>query len=280
MLRLLSEVNHRPANFQTMNANNLLSPALLHAMAIFIVTLTVVQVAAYTGVIALAARRTALAPRAQFALPLMVAGFLAAWLAWAALAVQQPVVTPEPPPIAADLNLALLLKMGVFFSLGVAALTLSKSLRAVYAATPPAWLIGVQIYRVAGLMFLWPFLAYRALPTSFATIAGVGDMLVGLAALPVVLALIRKQPRAHAYAVAWNYLGILDFVSAVTAAVLSGSTNIGHFPLVIVQVFIVPLGILAHITSLLNLSATRGSVPVGGTPILNNERQSPLAQNL
>jgi hypothetical protein len=231
-------------------------------------------------VIALAARRTALAPRAQFALPLTVAGLLAAWLAWAALAVQQPVVTPEPPLVAADLNLALLLKMGVFFSLGIAALILSKSLRAVYRATPPAWLIGVQIYRVAGVMFLWPFLAYGALPISFAMIAGVGDILAGLAAPLVVLALIRKQPRAHAYAVAWNYFGILDFVFAVAAAVLSRSTNIGHFPLVIVQVFIVPLGLLAHITSLLNLSASRASVAVGGTPISSNERQAPLARNL
>src|SRR5205814_6499009 len=128
--------------------------------------------------------------RAQFSLPPAVAVLPAGWPAWAALAVQQPVVTPEPPPIAADLNPALLLKMGVFFSLGVAALILSKSLRVVYSATPSAWLIGVQIYRVAGVMFLWPFLAYGALPTSFAMIAGVGDILTGLAAPFVVLALI------------------------------------------------------------------------------------------
>jgi len=72
------------------------------------------------GVIALAARRTALPPRAQFALPLTVAVLLAAWLAGAALAVYQPVVTPEPPPIAGDQNPALLPKMAVFFSLGIA----------------------------------------------------------------------------------------------------------------------------------------------------------------
>ena len=239
-----------------MITNDLLSPALLHAMAVFIVALTVLQVAAYTGVIALVARRTPLTLRGQIAVPLLVAALLAAWLAWAVLAVPEPVVTPEPPSTGVE-NVELLAKMGIFFFLGVVALFSLKSLRALCTATPPAWLIGVQIYRVAGVMFLWPFLASGALPTSFALIAGSGDILVGLAAPLVVLALIRNHPRAHARAVAWNYFGILDFVVAVTAAVLSGSTNIGRFPLVIVPVFIVPVGILAHIYSLRNLAATR-----------------------
>jgi hypothetical protein len=239
-----------------MITNDLLSPALLHATAVFIIALTVLQIAAYTGVIALVARRTALTQRTQFAVPLLMAALLASWLGWAVLAVREPVVTPEPPSTGVQ-NLELLLKMGVFVSLGIVALFSSKSLRALYAATPPAWLIGVQIYRVAGVMFLWPFLAAGALPTTFALFAGIGDILTGLAAPFVVLALARNHPRAHARAVVWNYFGILDFLVAVTAAVLSGSTNIGHFPLVIVQLFIVPVGILAHIYSLRNLAATR-----------------------
>ena len=72
-----------------------------------------------------------------------------------------------------------------------------------------------------------------------------------------MLALIRNHPRAQARAVAWNCFGLLDFVVAVVVAVLSGSTNIGRFPLVIVQLFVVPVGILAHIYSLRNLAATR-----------------------
>lgn len=239
-----------------MITNDLLSPALLHAMAVFIVALTVLQIAAFTGVIALAARRAALTQRAQFAVPLLIAASLAVWLGWAVLAVREPVVTPEPPSTGVQ-NVEVLLKMGAFVFLGIVALFSSKSLRALFAATPPAWMIGVQIYRMAGVMFLWPFLAAGALPTSFALFAGIGDILSGIAAPLVVLALVRNHPRAHSWAVAWNYFGILDFVVAVAVAVLSGSTNIGHFPLVIVQVFIVPVGILAHIYSLRNLAATR-----------------------
>ena len=243
-----------------MITNDLFSPALLHATAVFIIALTILQVAAYTGVIALVAQRARLAPRVQFAVPLLVAASLAAWLGWAVLAVRDPVVVPEPP--ATDVqNLESLLIMGVFFCLGTGALLASRSMRALFAATPPAWMIGVQIYRVAGVMFLWPFLAVGALPAMFALVAGIGDMLIGFAAPFVALALVRNHPRAHARAVAWNYLGIFDFVVAVAAAVISRSTNIGHFPLVIVQLFIVPVGILAHLYSLRNLAATRVVAP-------------------
>src|SRR5579885_2899182 len=136
-------------------ANNLLSPALLHAAAVFIVALTVLQVAAYAGIVALAARHTALTPRARLVGPLMVAASLAAWLGWAVLAVREPVVLPEPLSTGVQ-NPELLLKMGIFVSLGIVALFSSKSLRGLYASTPPAWLIGLQTYRVAGVIFLWP----------------------------------------------------------------------------------------------------------------------------
>jgi len=241
-------------------ANNLLSPALLHAAAVFIVALTVLQVAAYAGIVALVARHAALTPRARFVVPLIVAASLAAWLGWTVLAVREPVVLPEPLSTGVQ-NPELLLKMGIFASLGIVALFSSKSLRGLYASTPPAWLIGLQTYRVAGVIFLWPFLASGALPTTFALIAGVGDILTGLAAPFVALSLARDEPHSHARAVAWNCFGILDFVVAVTAAMLSRSTNIGHFPLVIFPLFVVPVGLLAHIFSLRNLAATRDPAP-------------------
>src|SRR5258708_4417145 len=243
-----------------MATNESLSPALLHAMSILIVTICVLQIAAFSGVITLVARNAALTSRAKFGVPLLIAASLAAWFGWAVLAVHEPVVAPEPPSAGVG-NFEFLIKMSFFFVIGIAALFSSKSMRALYAATPPAWLIGVQVYRVAGVMFLWPFLASGALPTTFALFAGIGDIITGFAAVFVVLALVRNHPRARASAVAWNYFGIVDFVAAVAAAVLSRSTNIGHFPLVVVQLFIVPLGILAHIFSLRNLTATLDSPP-------------------
>jgi hypothetical protein len=48
-------------------------------------------------------------------------------------------------------------------------------------ADPPPWLIGIQLYRVLGLNFLVLY-ALGRLPAEFALPAGVGDVIVGLAA--------------------------------------------------------------------------------------------------
>jgi hypothetical protein len=104
-------------------------------------------------------------------------------------------------------------------------------------------------------MFLWPFLAAGALPAGFALPAGIGDTLTGIAAPVVALLVVRNRSRAHAWAVAWNLFGILDLVVAPISAVLSRTTNVGRFPLVVVPLFLgPPLGILTHICSLRNLA--------------------------
>lgn len=245
-----------------MTNDTLLSPSLLDAVAIFLVAVSVLMVAAHTGFLALAARRTTLAARTQFIAPLFAAVLLSAWLGWAVLAVRERVVTPEPLALPGQVlqNPALLIEMAAFVTLGVGVLFASKTMRVLNAAMPPAWLIGVQVYRVAGVMFLWPFLAGGALPALFALCAGIGDVLTGIAAPFVAMAVARNRPGAQAWAVRWNWFGILDLVVATATAVLSHSTNVGRFPIVIVPLFLgPPLGILAHIYSLRNLAVTRAS---------------------
>src|SRR5258708_121525 len=148
--------------------------------------------------------------------------------------------------------------MAVFVAAGIAMLFGSKTMRTLNTAMPPAWLIGVQTYRVAGALVLWPFLAADAVPAGFAWPAGVGDTLTGLAAPFVAWAVARNRPGARTWAVAWNWFGLIDLIVAPTAAVLSQSTNIGRFPLVIVPLFLgPPLGILTHVYSLRNLRTNR-----------------------
>jgi len=246
-----------------MSPNQILTPGLLHAVSVFIVALSALMIAAHTGILALAARRTTLPALTQLFAPVLVAALLAGWLGWAVLAVRAPVVAPEPPPLAQRVaqNPALLLEMAAMVVAGIVALYASKTMRTLNAATPPAWLIGVQLYRVAGAMFLWPFLADGALPALFALPAGIGDALTGLAAPFVAWGIAHDRPGAHARAVAWNWFGILDLIVAPATAVLSGTTNIGHFPLVIVPLFLgPPLGILTHIYSLRNLAVHRARV--------------------
>jgi hypothetical protein len=234
------------------------------------------MIAVHTSFLALAARRTTLAPRTQFLAPLLAGALLAGWLGWAVLAVPARVVTPEPLSLPGQVvqNPGLLIEMAAFTALGIGVIFGSKTMRTLNAATPPAWLIGVQVYRVAGVMFLWPFLAKGALPPLFALCAGIGDVLTGAAAPFVARAVARNQPGAHAWAVRWNWFGILDLVVAVATAVLAHSTNVGRFPLVIVPLFLgPPLGILTHLYSLRNLALARGTstssntnrVPAAGT---------------
>ena len=243
-----------------MNGSELISPALLSAVSFFVVGLGILMVAVHTGILALAAQSTPLSPSLKIGTPLVAGALLAAWLGWALLAESARVVVPELPAVAGRIvqRPMLLLAMSGMVALGIAVLFVSKTIRTINAATPSAWLVGVQLYRVAGVMFLWPFLAGNALPAGFALPAGIGDMLTGIAAPFVALALARHRPGARAAAVAWNWFGILDLIVAPVAAVLTQSTNIGRFPLLIVPLFLgPPLGILTHIYSLRNLAVNR-----------------------
>lgn len=242
--------------------DTLLSPSLLNAVATSIIAVAVLMVAAHTSLLALTARRTTLAPRTQFLVPLLAAGLLAGWLGWAVMAVPERVITPEPLALPGQVlqNPGLLIEMAAFVTLGVVVLFASKTMRVLNAATPPAWLIGLQVYRVEGVIFLWPFLAGGALPALFALCAGIGDVITGIAAPFVALAVARNRPGARVWAVLWNCFGILDLVVATATAVLSHSTNIDRFPLAIVPLFLgPPLGILTHLYSLRNLAVTRAS---------------------
>src|SRR5271167_3573358 len=60
----------------------------------------------------------------------------------------------------------------------------SRTMALVIDATPLSWLVAVQTYRVAGVVFLILFSMHQ-LPAQFALPAGKGDVLVGLLAVPV-----------------------------------------------------------------------------------------------
>ncbi|HZY64043.1 MAG TPA: hypothetical protein VFE38_16115 [Edaphobacter sp.] len=128
-------------------------------------------------------------------------------------------------------------------------------------AIPQQWLVGIQLYRVLGVVFLILY-AMNKLPAAFAIPAGVGDVLVGLAAPSVALAVIRKSPNADRLLRRWNFLGLADLAVALTTGFLTSPSPvqllarnhpnelITQYPLVIVPVFLVPIAILLHMASL------------------------------
>ncbi len=159
-------------------------------------------------------------------------------------------------------SIALLLTVGTFL------LYRSSMVNAVLATIPLPWLMGVQMYRAVGFIFLLLYVQGR-LPGEFALPAGWGDVAIGLAA-PVVAYIFHKRYRWSCLAAwSWNVIGILDIAVAVSTGFLSSpspyqtlaletpNTLITVFPLVLVPLVAVPLSILLHVAALKRLSAAR-----------------------
>ncbi len=138
------------------------------------------------------------------------------------------------------------------------------SFRRVIEAIPQQWLVGLQLYRTEGIIFLALY-SIGSLPAAFAIPAGVGDVLVGLFAPLVAFAYLRKWPNANTLLRIWNLLGIADLVTAITTGFLTSPSPlqvlaldkpnhlISQYPLVMIPVFLVPLAILLHLASLQKL---------------------------
>ncbi|MGO8953908.1 MAG: hypothetical protein ACLPWS_16770 [Rhodomicrobium sp.] len=158
--------------------------------------------------------------------------------------------------------------------LGTVLLTRSRRVAAILDATPASWLMGVQVYRVLGFVFL-ALLARGLLPAEFALPAGIGDILVGLTGLALAFWLPSGSALSRKAAYGWNVLGLADLVIAVATGFLTSpgplqqlaldhpNLLITAYPLVMVPAFAVPLAIILHILSLWQLNRQSESVAGG-----------------
>jgi len=146
-------------------------------------------------------------------------------------------------------------------AIGYLAFLASRSVRSVFDEIPLHWMIGVQLYRALGVVFLVEW-SLGVLPGAFALPAGIGDMAIGLAAPLVAMRLKRGASNARSGAILWNVLGIADLVVAVTMGVLTApgplhrlaldtpNNAIAMLPLVLVPTIAVPFSLLLHFISL------------------------------
>lgn len=140
----------------------------------------------------------------------------------------------------------------------------SPTIGLIIDAIPQQWLVGVQIFRVLGGIFLVLY-AMGKMPGVFAWPAGTGDLLVGVLAAVIAVAYARGLRVNSNLVMLWNILGITDLVIAVVTGFASSPSAIQAtafdqpnelitmFPLALVPAFLVPLWILLHIASLTKL---------------------------
>jgi hypothetical protein len=113
------------------------------------------------------------------------------------------------------------------------------------------------------------------LSAPFAPAAGWGDIITGVAAIPVAALAAARPDGARRVLAAWNAFGALDLLVAVTLAFLSapgtpyrvytegpGTVVMTTMPWILAATFLVPLYFLTHVTIAARLRLSRfASVP-------------------
>ena len=143
----------------------------------------------------------------------------------------------------------------------------SSTMARVLDAVPQHWLIGVQLYRALGAIFLVLY-GTGKLPGLFAWPAGLGDVLVGVLAPVVAVAYARGPDKNEDLVSAWNIFGIVDLIVAVASGFSTSPSPfqlfafdqpnqlVSTFPLVLIPTFLVPVSVLLHIASMTKLRRT------------------------
>lgn len=133
--------------------------------------------------------------------------------------------------------------------------TASRTFRQFVLSLNPSALTIAETWRIGGITFV-TLEVFHILPGVFAQPAGWGDVFIGLTA-PFVAFYLARPGHKSAF-IAWNILGMLDLVSAVTLGVLS-SNAVGVLrpsvstdamtvlPLSLIPTFAVPLLFIVHI---------------------------------
>jgi len=218
----------------------------------FMLTATFGLSAVVLAVLALVLKRVDWPTQARVRTWLAVAVVLLGWQLVVLWLARTGFFVASPDQYGAGILVAIVLPTVLGFSLFAVPGRLSR----VIEATPLAWLVGIQFYRVVGAVFLvlW---AGGYISGVFAIPAGGGDLLIWIAAVVVGVMLTRAAVTPRAAAV-WNTLGIADLIVAVTMGFLSAPGHlqllamdhpnemITAYPLVLVPLFGVPLSLILH----------------------------------
>jgi hypothetical protein len=232
-------------------------PAIPWYLTLTVLATNLILAVAVWSILSSAAGRSGLPPATQRRARAAFAVFLAAWLGAALL------LAPAPESLLArdPFYLTPLIPLFVVLPSAIALLALRQSpaFRRILAGTSLPALIGVQLYRAIGVVFLI-LLALGQVPAYFALPAGWGDIAIGLTAPIVALMLARGARIGRPLAMAWSALGLLDLMVAVGMGTgllvpllapalgprVPSAAAMGVFPMILVPAFLVPVSVLLH----------------------------------
>jgi len=142
-------------------------------------------------------------------------------------------------------------------AVGGAALLFAR-VREALLALPVTLLVGLNTIRIVGGFMLLLALQGR-LSGPFPQLAGWGDVIVGLTAIPLTVAAARNLSGNRGAVLAWNIFGTLDLVTAVSLGVASapgspiqifggtiGSTAMWSLPWSNIPTLLVPFYLITH----------------------------------
>lgn len=229
--------------------------------AAFLVLVMAVGAAVLAGVRALAGRP----PHATAHAAVTAAGALAGWLALSGLLAHLDLLVfhPTRPPLVLALVLVPILA-------GLASARSQRG-RAWLAATPAAWLIGLQAFRLPLELLLWRLHAEGLMPARM-TFAGRNfDILVGATA--PAFAWLATRGRLPRWAEAgWHVAGFALLLNVGTIAFQSVPSPLRQyfddvpltlpatFPWIWLPALLVPIAFLSHVFGLARLALTRAAV--------------------
>ncbi len=149
------------------------------------------------------------------------------------------------------------------FAVAAAALSIawvfSPQFRGAMLSIPLQSLVGLNVLRVLGVFFVLRYFTHE-LAAPFGPVAGLGDTITGLLAIPLALSIGRGSFSKSSVAW-WNAFGALDLFTALTLGALSqdgvpfrvffgepGLTAMTQLPSVLVPTILVPIYLLIHFT--------------------------------
>jgi hypothetical protein len=122
--------------------------------------------------------------------------------------------------------------------------------------TTTSVLVALHAWRVVGIVFLWGMFQDLLNP-AFAIPAGIGDILIGLTAIPFAYFLWKGYSWSKYAVVVWSVLGIADLVNAITLGTITSGELVNStmvtFPWILIPAVAVPLALSLHATVLYRL---------------------------